>query len=241
MKRLLVLSILLLTYNANAQKLSLAAGAGGSVNGQPSGNMVYVGDQTLLNYAVTSRMTYTTQSNWQYGVAVHMHETSTKSSKSYPGFPNRHLIIDSVGGDGKKLVYAKNTVAATVVLNRNFNLGTKTSAYLGIAGGWGFARNNSLYYRENESYKAADGGDGFCYGGQIGIVQGLAPKVNFFFDVSFRMYNFAYDAGAPTVRPPEDIEYSIWALPITVGLSFDLYEKSKSSTNTFNKRTRKYN
>lgn len=241
MKRLLVLSLLLLAYNAQAQKLSLAVGVGGAVNGSPSENLVYKIDQSLLNYAVHSRLTYTTVTNWQYGISGHMHELSGKSSKRYKGFPNRHLRIDSVGGDGKKLVYAKYTVAATAFLNKSFNLNTKTSIYLGAAVGWGFARNNSLYYEENESYKAADGGNGLCYGGQLGINSYLNEYAAFFLDVSFRYYNLDYDAGAPTIRPPEDLSYSIWALPITVGLNFDLFKYPERQANSYDPMRRRYN
>lgn len=241
MKRLLVLSILFLAYNAQAQKVSLAGGVGGAVNGSPSDNMVYKIDQSLLNYAVQAKLTYTTVTNWQYGLVGHMHELSGKSSKKYKGFPNRHLRIDSVGGDGKKLVYARNTVAACAFFNKNFMLNKKTSIYLGLAAGWGFARNNSLYYEENESYKGADGGNGLCYGGQLGINSYLNDYASFFLDVSFRQYTFEYDAGAPTIRPAEDLAYSIWALPITVGLSFDLFKIPESARNSYNPRKRKYN
>lgn len=241
MKRLLVLSILLLTYNAQAQKLSLAAGVGGCVNGSPTDNMAYKIDQSLLNYAVQARLTYTTQTNWQYGIDGHMHELSGKSSKKYKGFPNRWLRIDSVGGDGKKLVYAKNTVAACLFLNKNFEFNKKTSMYLGVAAGWGFARNNSLYYQDNESYKAADGGNGFCYGGQLGINSYLNEYASFFMNVAFRYYTFNYDAGAPTIRPYADLSYSIWAMPITIGLSFDLFKEPSGQTNSYNVRRRRYN
>lgn len=241
MKRLLVLSILLLTYNAQAQKMTLGGGVGGAVNGSPSDNMVYKIDQTLLNYAISSKLAYTTVTNWQYGFTGHMHELSGKSSKKYKGFPNRHLLVDSVGGDGKKLVYSKNTIAVCAFINKDFKLNKKTSIYLGVAAGWGFARNNSLYYEENEDYNGADGGDGLCYGGQLGINSYLNDYAAFFFDVSFRYYNFEFDAGAPTIRPPEKLAYSIWALPITVGLNFDLFKVPAGTTNSYNPRTRKYN
>lgn len=241
MKRLLVLSMLLFASQVNAQKVSLAVGAGGCFNGQPNGNLMYKGDQTLLNYALRAALIYTTQTNWQYGIVGHMHEMSSKSTKKYPGFPNRHLVVDSVGGDGKKLLYSKYTVAATAVLNKNFNVGPTTSIYLGAAIGWGYARNNSLNYKENESYVAADGGNGLTYGGQLGINTRLAPKVNFFLDCSFRYYNLDYDAGAPNVFPPEDLKYSILAVPITIGLNFDLHEVSESQRNSYNVKKRKYN
>lgn len=241
MKRLLALSILLLAYNAQAQKVSLSIGAGGSTNGQPTDNMVYKGDQSLFNYAVTAKLTYNTVTNWQYGIVGHMHELSSTSDSTYQGFPNRYLRIDSVGGDGKKLLYSKYTIAACAFLNKNFQVGEKTGIYLGVAAGWGFARNNSLYYDENVSYVTADGGDGFCYGGQLGINQMLGNRVSFFLDIAFRQYNFEYDAGAPLVRPVEKLNYSIWALPITVGLSYDLFKIPSRLRNTYNTKTRKYN
>lgn len=243
MKRLVVLSILLLAYNAQAQKVSLAVGVGGAVNGTPTDNMVYKGDQSLLNYATIAKLSYTTVTNWQYGIVGHMHELSSKSSKKYEGFPNRHLRIDSVGGDGKKLVYAKYTVAACAFFNRNFQLNPKTAIYLGVAGGWGFARNNSLYYEENESYNGADGGNGLCLGGQLGINSAITDGVSFFFDVSARYYHFKYDkeVEAPAVRPYERLDYSILAVPITIGLNFDLFTVPESTRNTFNVRKRKYN
>ncbi len=243
MKRLLVLSIMLLAYNADAQKLSLAAGVGGAVNGSPGGNMVYKSDQSLLNYALTAKLAYTTVTNWQYGIVSHLHELSGKSTKKYEGFYNRYLRIDSVGGDGKKLVYAKNTVSACAFFNRNFNLNKKTSVYLGVALGWVYARNNSLYYEENESYNGPDGGNGLCYGGQVGINSYLGESVSIFLDVAVRYYNLEFEewVEAPAVRPYETLQYSILAVPITVGLSFDLYKIGENTRNSFNVKRKKYN
>lgn len=243
MKRLLVLSIMLLAYNADAQKLSLAGGVGGAVNGSPSDNMVYKSDQSLLNYAFTAKLAYTTVTNWQYGIVSHLHELSGKSTKTYEGFHNRHLRIDSVGGDGKKLVYAKNTVNACAFFNRNFNLNKKTSIYLGVALGYVYARNNSLYYEENETYNGPDGGNGLCYGGQLGINSYLSDNVSIFLDVAVRYYNLEYDNNveAPAVRPYETLSYSILAVPVTVGLSFDLFKVGENTTNSFNVRRKKYN
>lgn len=240
MKRLVVLSLMLMAFQANAQRLVIGGGAGAAINGQPSGNLVYVGDQTLLNYAARLNFTYTTKTNIQFGFTGHLHELSSKSDSMYQGFPNRHLRIDSVGGDGKKLVYSKYTVAACAVLNYNLHLGKKTSFYFGGALGWGFARNNSLYYAENESYNGPDGGDGICYGGQLGLDQKLGNAVSFFFDLSFRAYNFDYDAGAPTIRPPEKLSYSIWAMPITVGLNFTLFEVPSGTAHSYDMKRKRY-
>lgn len=242
MKRLVVLSLLFMAYNAQAQKVNLAFGAGGAVNGTPSDNMVYKGDQSLLNYAITGKLGYTTVTHIQYGIVGHMHELSSKSTKKYEGFWNRYLYIDSVGGDGKKLVYSKSTVAACAYVNYDIVLNEKTSIYIGVAGGWGFARNNSLYYQEDESYKGPDGGDGLCYGGQLGINAYMNETVSFFFDISPRMYNFKFDeeVEAPATRPYERLEYSIFACPITVGLSFDLHKIDGSRRNSFDVRRQKF-
>lgn len=242
MKRLLVLSILLLAYNAQAQKTSLAAGVGGAFNGSPSDNMVYKSEQSLLNYALQAKVTRTTITNWQYGIGGHMHELSGKTSKKYPGFPNRHLRIDSIGGDGKKLVYAKQAVSATFFINKSFQLSKTTSIYLGGTIGYGFARNNSLYYAENESYKGADGGRGICYGGQLGINAYMSEYVSFYFELAPRYYNYKFDkeVEAPLVRPYERLEYSIFAFPITVGLSFDLHKNPSTQTNLYNRNKKRY-
>lgn len=242
MKRLLVLSILLLTYSAQAQKTSLAAGVGGVFNGSPSDNMVYKSEQSMFNYVVQAKFTHTTITNWQFGIDGHMHELSGKTSKKYPGFPNRHLIIDSIGGDGKKLVYAKYAVAATLFINKNFQLNSKTSIYLGVAGGMGFGRNNSLVYAENESYKAPDGGRGLCFGGQLGINAYLSEYVAFYFEMAPRYYNFKFDdhVEAPLVRPYETLGYSIFAFPIKVGLSFDLHKNPTNQANLYNPGKKKY-
>lgn len=256
MKRLLVLPVLFIALQANAQKLQLGAGGGLSFNGQPQGNLVYVGDEAPINYAGRIGLKYTFGDRksrqldkfsilnyLQVGIVGHVHELSSKSSTTYPGFPNRHLRIDSVGGDGKKLVYSKVTVASCLELNLNFHLGDKTDFYIGGAFGYGNSRNNSLDYAENESYNAPDGGEGFCFGGQLGFDQQLGSRVSFFLDAAFRYYNFKYDNGswAPTVRPIEVLEYSIWAMPITVGLNFTLYETDDRLMNTYNKRARKFN
>lgn len=237
------MSVMLLAYNVDAQKLSLSAGIGGAINGSPNGNLIYKSDQSLLNYALTAKLAYTTVTNWQYGIVSHMHELSGKTTKRYEGFHNRHLRIDSVGGDGKKLVYAKQAVSACAFFNRSFNLNKKTSIYLGIAAGWVYARNNSLYYDENESYNAPDGGNGLCYGGQVGINSYLAENVAIFLDIAVRNYDLEYEdwVEAPAVRPYETLHYSIFAVPITVGLTFDLYKVGENTRNSFNVRKKKYN
>lgn len=243
MKRLLVLSILLLAYNAQAQKVSLAAGVGAAFNGSPTDNMVYKSEQSLLNYALQAKLTRTTVTNWQFGIGGHMHELSGKTTKKYGGFYNRHLKIDSVGGDGKKLVYAKQAVSATVFVNKNIPLGgPKASFYIGAAFGYTFSRNNSLYYAENESYKGPDGGRGLCYGGQLGINAYLSEYVSFYFELAPRYYNYTFDkeVEAPQIRPYERLEYSVFAFPITIGLSFDLHKNPSTQTNLYNPKKKKY-
>lgn len=221
MKKVFLLTILsgaLMT--ANAQSLEIGVGGGFSTNTAPSDNMVYKSDQSLINYALNLKVIHTTYSNWQIGFDAHVLELSGKTTKRFEGMPNPYLGY--VGGDNKKLVYAKYAVSGCLVGNKAFMFNNNRSyIYLGVAAGYASARNESHNYKPNEGYKAADGGRGPVIGGQVGYVASLSERVGLNLDVAVRNYHFSYDAGAPQVfNPPTDIKYSITAFPITVGIRY---------------------
>ena len=97
--------------------------------------------------------------------------------------------------------------------------------------------------RKTNPITAPDGGSGLCYGGQIGINSYLGEHVSIFLDVAVRYYNLEYDdwVEAPAVRPYETLSYSILAVPVTVGLNFDLYKVGENTRNSYNVRKKKYN
>ncbi|MCD6063867.1 MAG: hypothetical protein K0R82_1778, partial [Flavipsychrobacter sp.] len=77
--------------------------------------MVYKQDQSLLNYAGTLKLVYTTHNYWQLGLDGHLMEIAGKSSKRQLG-----VLTDSVGGDNRKLVYAKYGISICGVANKAF-------------------------------------------------------------------------------------------------------------------------
>ncbi len=242
MKKLLLFAVLI-GFKAGAQEFEGGIGAGFSVNGQPSDNMQYKGDQSIMNYSTNMRLLYTTKNNWQIGLEGHMHELASKSSKKYLGYINGSYLLDSVGGDDKKFVYAKNTVNVTVVVNKRFDFGEgKSYAYIGAAVGMGFARNNAHSYNSNESYKGPDGGRGLCYGAQLGYAANVTSQIGIYLEAAFRYYNFDYkDAGAPLVwTPPAVLKYHIMAFPVSFGLRYTFMKVPSSQYGTYNRDKRKF-
>lgn len=204
-----------LSAGANAQSLELGIGGGFSTNTSPSGNMLYQTDQSVINYAGTIKLLYTTASNIQFGLDASMVELSGKSSKKYKHF----YYPDTIGGDGRKLVFSKYAPSICLVGNKILPI-NKSSIYIGLAAGYGFARNQTDVTKANESYKGADGGHGLVLGGQIGYLGYLTEVLSLNVEVAVRSYSLKFDAPAPYVYPKEDLHYGIVAIPITVGLRF---------------------
>ena len=221
MKRFLIVCLLLQAFNSNAQSLELGVGGGFSINGAPSGgNLIYKTDQSVANYALTMKLLYMTKSNWQFGFDAHMVELSGKSSKQYPSFYTQ----DSIGGDGKKFVYAKQAISVCFVGNKMFPVGND-KFYVGLAAGIGGSRNNTQVRKSNESYKAPDGGSGMVLGGQIGYIASLGEKLGLSVDVAIRHYSFTYDEGtAPFVLPEEKLKFGVLAVPVTIGLRYYFFK-----------------
>jgi hypothetical protein len=240
MKKVLIFTLLLYCNNIYAQSMDFTFGGGISTNTYPNGNMEYVGDKMLLNYSATAKYTYTSKTSWQVGLDWHMLELSAKSSKKYAYYHNRDIYIDSVGGDGKKLVYAKFAHSLCFVGNRMFKFESGGGVYAGLALGYGFARNNSVKFYSNEGYKGPDGGHGFTYGLQLGIVKNFSEKIAFNFEVAARYYNFQFDAEAPQRFPPELLHYSIMSFPITIGLRYYLFNIPENAAGTMNLRRGRY-
>jgi hypothetical protein len=156
-------------------------------------------------------------------------EIAGKSSKRQLG-----VLTDSVGGDNRKLVYAKYGISICGVANKAFtfynkqtNKWSKSYVYLGVAAGYGSARNNHIEYNAAETYKAPDGGRGLVIGGQAGYVGTLSEKFAFNLDIAVRHMDLKYDAGAPLVTPLKDLHYSVVTVPITFGLRYFLFRTDK--------------
>ena len=242
MKKLLLFT-LLIGIKAQAQELEGGVGGGFSINGQPTDNMVYKGDQSVMNYSTNMRLLYTTKNLWQIGLEGHMHELSSKSSKKYGGYINNSLLVDSIGGDDKKIVYAKHAVNIMAVINKRFDFkGGASYAYIGGAIGVGFARNNAHKYDANESYNGPDGGRGIAYGAQLGYAANVSSNIGIYLEAAFRYYNFDYkDAGAPQIwTNPQPLKYSIMAFPVTFGLRYTFVKIRGSAYGTYNKTNRRF-
>lgn len=221
MKRFFIVCLLLQAFNSSAQSLELGIGGGFSVNGSPSGgNMMYKTDQSVVNYAGTMKLLYTTPSGWQFGLDGHVLELSGKSSQRYPSF----FTQDSIGGDGKKFVLAKYATSVAFDANKVLNVG-KDRFYVGLALGYAGVRNNTQVRKANESYKGPDGGRGLVIGGQLGYVAMLSEKLALNVDVAVRHYNLKYDDNsAPLVVPEEKLNYKILAVPVTFGIRYYFFK-----------------
>ncbi|RYE23802.1 MAG: hypothetical protein EOP51_09420 [Sphingobacteriales bacterium] len=208
-----------LTVGARAQSFELGIGGGFSTNTSPSGNMKYQTDQSVVNYAGTLKLIYTSASNFQIGLDGSLVELSGKSSKKYKHFQ----LPDSIGGDGKKFVYAKYAPAICLIGNKLLPI-NKSAIYIGLAAGYGFARNQTDIMKSNESYKGQDGGHGLVLGGQIGYLGTLSEKLALNIEVAIRSYNLKFDGPAPYVTPQEKLHYGTVAIPITIGIRYYFFK-----------------
>ncbi len=222
MKHILLAALLLGSSSVMAQRLELGVGGGFCTNTAPSGNLEYVSDQSLINYAATLKLMYTSETKWQLGIDAHLFELSGKSSKVYPGY--FRSPAETVGGDNKKLVYAKYASTYTFDFNRAFFFTeAKGYFYVGVALGYSSARNNPIDHTNNESYNGPDGGRGLAVGGQLGVVKDFSDKVAFNLDVAVRYMDLHYDAEAPLILPQEKLKYNLIAFPITVGIRYYIF------------------
>ncbi|MBS1774545.1 MAG: hypothetical protein JST82_16940 [Bacteroidetes bacterium] len=240
MKKLLLFFVLI-GIKAEAQELEGGIGGGFSLTTTPTDNMVYKGDQNLMTYSANMRLLYTTKNNWMIGLEGQMHEMSAKStSKKYGGFYNDYLYIDSVGGNDKKIVYAKYTVNVCAVANKRFDFGG-SYLYGGIALGYVSARNNSHMYLANETYKGPDGGQGICYGLQLGYAANITDRIGIYLEGSWRSYTVDYkNADAPQVYPYTKLKYHIMAFPCTFGIRYVFKKVYPNEYGTYDKDHRRF-
>lgn len=225
---------------ARAQSLELGLGGGVNINMPPSGgNMIYIIDQSTPNYAASLKFIRTSVGNWQYGLDIQMMELSGTSSTSYEGMNDPY--VDSVGGNTKKIVYAKNAVAINLVGNRALPFSSnKNYFYIGGAIGYGVARNNPREYASNEAYNAPDWGHGLNYGGQVGLVLRMSDNISLNLEAALRFFNFEYDhnfeyyASLPQADPPtENLNYSMMTVPITLGIRYFFYKSDPNAVPRF--------
>ncbi len=199
-----------------AQSSEFGLHVGFSSNSSPDGNMVYKGNVATYNYNASAAAYYNFYKVVQLGVEVRSVELSSKSDDTVYLSPWKLPI----GKDDKKIVYAKAAVSTCALFNLRYAW-KGNNIYLGGAGGYGFARNNSHKMQSGENYKAPDGGRGFCYGFQAGATIGINNNWAFNLEGQYRAYNFDYvDAEAPAIRPVEVLNYKITNYGFTVGLRY---------------------
>ncbi|MBA3828472.1 MAG: hypothetical protein H0X33_06010 [Taibaiella sp.] len=229
MKKLIVMIIALIPLTVNAQYWEFGLGGGVSQNGAPSSNMYYKADQSTINYAASTKLAYVFHYGFKVGLQANVSELSGTSSTTYTS-----IYGGTIGGDDKRFVYSKVTTALCLTVNKSFFIG-RHELYLGAAAGWGVGRN-SHSHTENESYIAPDGGNGFTYGGQIGYVFNLNDQWGLNIEVAPRMYTLKYDAEAPLIAPHEELNYTILAYPVTVGIHYRFPYNIVSNMERFNFR-----
>lgn len=219
----IVLSVSLLANNAYAQRgaVEIGAGAGLSINGNPGSNMVYKGNRmTILNYSGVFNTSFNVHRSISAGIEVRSLELSRKSDVVYPTY-----LKTTIGGDDRKFVYSKGAISACAIVNGKYNT-TMGYFYGGAAVGYGISRHNSQRINTNkESYRAPDGGSGRVLGIQAGYTHGINSLIGLNVEWALRNYTLKYDAGAPEVRPYENLRYNITANTLTVGIRFRIMPK----------------
>jgi|GEM_PF-927188 len=202
------------TSYAQRGAIEVSLGGGLSVNGNPGENMVYTGSKMTLNYSSAFNVSFNPHRSVSIGLEARMMELSRKSPHTtYPTY-----LKTTIGGDNRRFVYAKALTSAALLVNGKLNM-QRGYAYGGAALGYGISNHDSKSFDTTKvSYRAPAGGKGVLWGLQAGYVYGLTQVLAVYADVAMRNYSLSYDAGAPEVRPYEDLKYNITAYTLTAGL-----------------------
>ncbi|MCB9045981.1 MAG: hypothetical protein H6550_07560 [Chitinophagales bacterium] len=220
-KILLLCSLISTTAFAQRGAIEVALGGGMSINSNPGKNMTYKGSKMTLNYSSGFSLMFNPHRSVSAGIEARMLELSRKSPDvTYPTY-----LKTTIGGDNRRFVYSKSLLSGAVVVNGKYNL-PRGYAYGGGALGYALSTHDSKTFNTNkESYRAPDGGNGIMFGLQAGYTHGISEASAVFVDIALRNYSLKYDAGAPEVRPYEDLHYNITAYTITAGLKLRIMPK----------------
>lgn len=215
--------------NSNYSQIEYGIGGGMSQNGTPDGNVYYLGDEMIANYAANALVAVNYRdAKWQVGLEAHVLELASTSTKTYTG----DSYYETVGGDGKKIVYSKITTALCAIGNKKFYAG-RNELYLGLAVGLGIARN-SPNYAKDEGYVAPDGGRGMVFGGQVGYTYNITNSFGLNVEFAPRYFCMAYDGMAPYfVKPHNNLYYNVWAYPVTFGFRIKINNQSSDDVPRF--------
>ncbi len=225
MKKIILAFLMLSPCLAFGQKFEVGIGGGISSNTQPAGNMYYIGNQSIINYAGTVSAVYNSWSGWQLGLNIHELELASTSSvvfhdATYPSI--------TYGGDDKKFVYSAYTTSLCGIVNKKAMIG-KSDIYLGFAVGFALAKNDPDNRGPNESYKAPDNGNGLVLGMQAGYNYNFNPLFAFNIDLAARFYDLHYNVTAVNENTTSNLNYQIWAFPVTVGFRFRIASADRTN------------
>ena len=204
--------------NAQLGAVEIAAGAGISVNSNPGSNMYYKGDKLSFNYSGLLSGVYNVHRSMSVGIELRALELSRR----HDGVYTTYLGID-IGG-GKRFVYAKAALSASLVFNGKYNT-YRGYWYGGGAAGYALSNHNSATLKPNESYRTPAGGQGLVLGVQAGYTHGINSVLGLNVEGALRNYTLGYDAGAPDIRPYTNLKYNVTAYTITVGLKIRIMPK----------------
>ena len=207
--------------NAQLGAVEIAAGAGISVNSNPGSNMYYKGDKLSFNYSGLLSGVYNVHRSMSVGIELRALELSRR----HDGVYTTYLGTD-IGG-GKRFVYAKAALSASLVFNGKYNT-YRGYWYGGGAAGYALSNHNSATLKPNESYRTPAGGQGLVLGVQAGYTHGINSVLGLNVEGALRNYTLGYDAGAPDIRPYTNLKYNVTAYTITVGLKIRIMPKYKA-------------
>ncbi len=209
------------TADAQVGAVEICAGAGVSVNSNPGSNMFYKGDKLSLNYSTLLSSMYNVHRSMSAGIEVRALELSRRHDGVYTTYMGNDI------GGGKRFVYAKAALSASLVFNGKYNT-YRGYWYGGGAAGYALSNHNSAKLKPNEDYRTPAGGHGLVLGVQAGYTHGINAVLGLNIEGALRNYTLAYDAGAPDVRPYTNLRYNVTAYTVTVGLKIRIMPKYKA-------------
>jgi hypothetical protein len=226
-KQLLALAMCaMVPFCSQAQNSELGLAGGIGLHSAPGGDIHYKADQggssplICLTY-VSNRNRYSeSKLTWQIGFdAFAVMSVKNKSNDTFSYF------AQTIGNDGKDFRYANYLLSFSPLVNLKYKLSDVTYVYGGLSAGAAGTRNVSNvkpqdFVGTDVTYKAPDGGIGFCGAIQAGIVQRITQRIAVNAQVGFRYYSLTYKANDINYPGGNVFSYNTTMIPVIVGIRY---------------------
>jgi hypothetical protein len=226
LKTLLFVAVFLTPAIGYSQVAELGVSGGLSLHTGAFGNIYYKAAKmgssptASLTFLVnTNRMSESRLTN-QVGFNVYYtFKLQNETGKTYIYF------YESIGNDGKPFRYANYVLSFSPMVNWKYRLSDVSYVYGGVSAGIAGSRNVSNhkgmdFIGTDVTYKAPDGGLGYCAGIQGGWTQRLTQRIALNADIAVRYYNLSFAVNDKNYPGGTKFSYGTVVIPVTVGIRY---------------------